>query len=185
MLALKLEFKFKSLGLIYYFINHEQYGVAIARNMIRNLVSYALEILLAFASIIWGWKFFWLENWSRQQLNFFEMVVSTNSDHTMKLVNWELLIFCKYHMNAKGIKCLLEWWKKHETMFPTFGFLTRKILRIISFQIEIENFFSHVGIFTNLKRICHWQLDNLAQNWFWWTIINQTMQKWVELIYFE
>jgi hypothetical protein len=58
-------------------------------------------------------------------------------------------------MNAKDIKCILEWWKKHETMFPTFGFLARKILKIISSQIEIENFFSHVGIFTNLKRICH------------------------------
>jgi len=41
-------------------------------------------------------------------------------------------------VNAKNIKCLLEWWKKHETMIPTFGFLTRKLLRIISFQIEIE-----------------------------------------------
>jgi len=38
MLALKLDFKFKILGLIYYFISHEQYMVAIARNMIGNLV---------------------------------------------------------------------------------------------------------------------------------------------------
>jgi hypothetical protein len=58
----------------------------------------------------------------------------------------------------------LKWWKKHETMFPTFGFLTRKISRIINSQIEIEKCLSQVGIFTNLKTICHWQLDNLAQN---------------------
>jgi hypothetical protein len=36
MLALKLDFKFKSLVLIYYFINHEQHGVARARNYGRK-----------------------------------------------------------------------------------------------------------------------------------------------------
>jgi len=36
MLALKLDFKFKSLVLIYYFINHEQHGVARARNYDRK-----------------------------------------------------------------------------------------------------------------------------------------------------
>ncbi len=51
MLALNLDFKFKSLGLIYYFINHEQYGVVIAKNIIGNLVSYVPEILLTFTFI--------------------------------------------------------------------------------------------------------------------------------------
>jgi len=36
MLALKLDFKFKSLVLMYYFINHEQHGVAKARNYDRK-----------------------------------------------------------------------------------------------------------------------------------------------------
>jgi hypothetical protein len=27
-------------------------------------------------------------------------------------------------MDVKGIKCFLEWGRKHKTMFPTIGFLT-------------------------------------------------------------
>jgi len=41
-------------------------------------------------------------------------------------------------VNAKNIKCLLEWWRKHETMFSIVNFLTKQILKIISSQIETE-----------------------------------------------
>jgi len=41
----------------------------------------------------------------------------------------------------KDIKCLLEWWRKHETIFSTIDFLVKYILGIVNFQIEIENFF--------------------------------------------
>jgi hypothetical protein len=40
-------------------------------------------------------------------------------------VQKSLLIFHRYEMDAKGIKCFLEWGRKHETMFPTIGFLTK------------------------------------------------------------
>jgi hypothetical protein len=58
-------------------------------------------------------------------------------------------------VDAKKIKCPLEyWWRKHESMFPTIGFLTREILRIVGFQIEIKRIVSLVGIFINLRRCC-------------------------------
>jgi hypothetical protein len=56
----------------------------------------------------------------------------------------------------KDIKCLLEWWRKHETMFSTIGFLVKYILGIVNFQIEIENFFSLAKTLINLRR-CHLQ----------------------------
>ncbi len=57
-------------------------------------------------------------------------------------------------MDRKEIKCYLQWWQKHETMFPIVGFLARQILGIVGSQIEIERIFSLVGILTNLKRHC-------------------------------
>jgi hypothetical protein len=65
-------------------------------------------------------------------------------------------------MDAKNIKCFLEWCKKHETMFSIVDFLTIHILGIVSFQIEIETIFSLVGIATNLKRCCL-QSNNLEK----------------------
>jgi hypothetical protein len=61
-------------------------------------------------------------------LDIFEMVVGTN-ESTKELVNWELMIFHRFHVDAKEIKCPLEyWWKKHQSMFPTIrdcGFSNR------------------------------------------------------------
>jgi hypothetical protein len=59
-------------------------------------------------------------------LDIFEMTTST-SDPTTKLVNKELLIFTRYQVDVKDIKCPLQWWEKHENMFPTVGFCARQI----------------------------------------------------------
>jgi hypothetical protein len=32
-------------------------------------------------------------------------------------------------VDAKEIKCLLEWWKKHESMFPIVGFFLETNIR--------------------------------------------------------
>jgi hypothetical protein len=47
-------------------------------------------------------------------------------------------------------------------VLPTVGFLVKQILKIVGFEIETENIFSHVGIFTNFKRCCL-QLKNLEK----------------------
>jgi hypothetical protein len=54
-------------------------------------------------------------------LDIFEMVIGTN-ELTKELVNKKLMIFCRFQADVKDIKCPLEWWKKHESMFPIVGF---------------------------------------------------------------
>jgi len=53
-------------------------------------------------------------------------------------VKRELLVFRIYQLDVKDIKCLLQWWQKHEAMFPIVGFLAQQILGIIGSQIERE-----------------------------------------------
>jgi hypothetical protein len=36
----------------------------------------------------------------------------------------ELLVFRRYQLDAKDIKCPFQWWQKHEALFPTIRFLT-------------------------------------------------------------
>jgi hypothetical protein len=86
-------------------------------------------------------------------LDIFQQIVSI-SEPTKKLVTMELLIFKHYQVDPKDIMCPLQWWGKHEAMFPTIGFLVSQILCIVWPQIEIDFFFSVVDILTNLKR-CH------------------------------
>ncbi len=54
-------------------------------------------------------------------------------------------------MDAKDIKCLLECWNKHETMFSIIGFLVKHILEIVNFQIETVNLFPLTKILTNFE----------------------------------
>jgi hypothetical protein len=41
---------------------------------------------------------------------------------TKEAVNKELQMFKRFQMDVKDIKCPLEWWAKHESMFPTMAF---------------------------------------------------------------
>ncbi len=55
--------------------------------------------------------------------------------------NRELLIFKRFQMDPKKIKCPLQWWQKHESMFPIVGFLVRQLLGIVKSQIETKRIF--------------------------------------------
>jgi hypothetical protein len=68
------------------------------------------------------------------------MIASTNELVT-KLVNRELLIFKRFQMDPKEIKCPLQWWQKHESMFPIVGFLVQQILKIVESQIKTKRIF--------------------------------------------
>jgi hypothetical protein len=92
-------------------------------------------------------------------LDIFEMTTNT-SEPSMKLINKEPLIFKRYQVNVKNIKCPMQWWEKHESMFPTISFCVKQILGIVVCQIKIKRIFSLVGILTSLKR-CRLQLENL------------------------
>jgi hypothetical protein len=54
-------------------------------------------------------------------LDIFEQTASTN-ELTKELVKMELLVFKRYQLDIKDIKCPLQWWQKHEAMFSTIGF---------------------------------------------------------------
>jgi hypothetical protein len=87
------------------------------------------------------------------------------SELSKEVVNKELLMFRRFQVDVKNIKCPLEWWAKHESLFPIVAFLVHHILSIFGFQIEIENKISLDGILTNLRR-CHLQSDNLDKIFF-------------------
>jgi hypothetical protein len=70
-------------------------------------------------------------------LDIFEQTTST-SEPIKELVKRELLVFKKYQLDVKDIKYPLQWWQKHEAMFPIVGFLAPQILGVVGFQIEIE-----------------------------------------------
>jgi hypothetical protein len=55
-------------------------------------------------------------------LDIFEQIASTN-ELAEKLVKMELLVFKRYQLNVKNIKCFFQWWQKYEAMFPIVGFL--------------------------------------------------------------
>jgi hypothetical protein len=84
-------------------------------------------------------------------LGIFKMIANTR-EPTRELVNREIMVFKHYQVDVKDIKCLVQWWEKYESMFPTIGFCVRQILGIIGFQIETERIFSLVRILSNLKR---------------------------------
>ncbi len=55
-------------------------------------------------------------------LDIFEQTTNT-CEPAKKLVKRELLIFKRYQLDVKNIKCPLQWWHKHEAMFFTVEFL--------------------------------------------------------------
>jgi hypothetical protein len=57
-------------------------------------------------------------------------------------------------LDVKDIKCPLQWWHKHEAMFPIVGFLAWQILGIVGLQIETKRIFFLAIILTNLRRCC-------------------------------
>jgi hypothetical protein len=63
-------------------------------------------------------------------LDIFEQTTS-RSELVEELVNRVLLIFRKYQLDVKDIKCPLQWWQKHEAMFPIVGFLAQQILGVV------------------------------------------------------
>jgi len=91
-------------------------------------------------------------------LDIFQQTTST-SGPSKELVTKQLLIFIRYQVYPKDIKCPLQWWGKHEAMFPIVGFLACQILGIVGSQIKIERIFFLMGILTNLRR-CHLQSKN-------------------------
>jgi hypothetical protein len=60
---------------------------------------------------------------------------------TKEVVNKELLMFRRFQVDVKDIKCPLEWWVKHGSLFPIVSFVAHQIFGIIGSQEEIDFFF--------------------------------------------
>jgi hypothetical protein len=65
------------------------------------------------------------KSYEDNNLDIFEMIIRT-SEPMAKLDNIELLVFRRFQMDLKKIKCPLQWWQEHESMFPLLVFLLNK-----------------------------------------------------------
>jgi hypothetical protein len=68
-------------------------------------------------------------------------MMSNNVETVKEIITRELLDFTRFHVDVKDIKNPLQWWEKHESKFPTVGFLAKQTLGIIGSQIETKRFF--------------------------------------------
>jgi hypothetical protein len=57
-------------------------------------------------------------------------------------------------MDVKEIKCLFQWWEKHESMLTTMAFFAYEILGIMGSKIETKKTFSLVDTLVNLRICC-------------------------------
>jgi hypothetical protein len=77
----------------------------------------------------------------KNNLDIFEMSTRT-SEPIKEVVNKELLLFKRFQVDVKDIKCLLKWWAKHEPLFPTMACLACQIFDIVGSQIKTKRIFS-------------------------------------------
>jgi hypothetical protein len=63
-------------------------------------------------------------------LEIFETSFGTNEPRK-EVMNKELLMFRRFQVDLKDIKCLLEWWAKHKSLFQIVAFFVRQILGIV------------------------------------------------------
>ncbi len=168
MLFSMLDPRFKSFHLVSFFIGQEE-GVSIMdeydRRTLYPMLLKCYHHLHPMTESIGCVNQVGDENLS---LDTFQQIASI-SEPSKELVTKELLIFKHYQMDPKGIKCPLQWWGKHEAMFPIVGFLAHEVLGIVTSQLEMKRIFSLVGIFTNLRR-CHLQLENFH---FWLLLVSK------------
>jgi hypothetical protein len=64
-----------------------------------------------------------METNEESSLDIFDMSIQTN-EPTKEVLNKELMMFRRFQVDVKDIKCLLEWWAKHEILFPIVAFFT-------------------------------------------------------------
>jgi hypothetical protein len=52
-----------------------------------------------------------------------ESIFNGMSELSKEVVNKELLMFRRFQVDVKDIKCPLKWWVKHKFIFPIVAFL--------------------------------------------------------------
>jgi hypothetical protein len=69
-------------------------------------------------------------------LDIFEMTTNTN-ELAKELINKQRVVDIQNYQVKEIIKCLLQWWQKHKSMFLPMGFLAHQILGIAGSKIYI------------------------------------------------
>jgi hypothetical protein len=80
------------------------------------------------------------------------------SELTKELVNKELQMFWKYQVDAKDIKCPLEWWGKHESLFSIEVFLALKSLKLWNPKLKLKSSFAWLGYWQIWKDVNYKQI---------------------------
>jgi hypothetical protein len=115
-----LDPKFEIFCLISFFIGHEK-GVAIVEEYDKIPLYLMFIKFHHYLHMVTRFEIGCLNPNENCALNIFEQIVSTN-ELMKKLVGRELLVFKKYQVHIKNIKCPLQWWEKHKSIFSTIGF---------------------------------------------------------------
>ncbi len=124
MISLMLDLRNKSLHIVSSFVGREQ-GVALVEEYDRkSLYLIMVKCHEHLHPLVKSEINFVDQNIFDEDCNLdiFEQTTST-CELAKKLVKRELLIFKRYQLDVKDIKCPLQWWHKHEAMFLTIGFL--------------------------------------------------------------
>jgi len=126
MLSLMLDPRFKNFHLAFSFVGCEQ-GISIVEEYDQKSLQ---PMLLKCYHHLHPMKNYDVDSiehrsYENSSLDIFEMVANTN-EQVAELVNRVLLIFRRFQVDLKEIKCPLQWWQKHESMFPIVDFLVDK-----------------------------------------------------------
>jgi len=63
-----------------------------------------------------------MQTGEKNNFDIFEMSTRIN-EPTKEVVNKESLMFRRFQVDVKDIKCPLEWWTKHKSLFSIVAFL--------------------------------------------------------------
>jgi hypothetical protein len=109
MLSLMLDLRFKTLCLVSSFIGLEQGKAIVEKYDKKSLFPMLLKCYYHLHPLVESKRGVVDERVEEDKsLDTFEMTTST-SEPTMELVNRELLIFKRYQVDVKDIKCPLQW----------------------------------------------------------------------------
>jgi hypothetical protein len=123
MISLMLNPKFKSLRLVSSFVGREQGVILVEEYERKSLCLILVKCHEHLHPLVRLNRNYANQNIFEQDYNLdiFEQIAS-KIELIEKLVKRELLVFRRYQLDVKDIKCHLQWWQKHEAMFLIVGF---------------------------------------------------------------
>ncbi len=117
MVSLMLNPRFKSLRLVSSFIGQEQVVSIVEEYDQQSLFTMFLKCYHIFHPMVEFGPIVNMQIDEKNSLDIFEMFIRT-SEPTKEVVNKELLMFRRFQVGVKNIKCPLKWWVKYEFLFP-------------------------------------------------------------------